>query len=305
MKTMIKLITGSVAAILSTSLLAMFFGRRAFACMVRNEVDSLVAQSSDEGTPLVSEEMLDGVPEPVRRYLRFTGVIGKPIARTVYLRQTGTMRLAVNQPGIPLTAQQWYTTKPAGFVWDGTMHLGPLLLARARDKYAEGNGNMLIEAGSFFTVVAAKGKEMDQGSMMRYLSEMIWFPSAFLNENISFEPVDDTSARVTLADHGRTATGTLYVDQEGRLTNFVTKRYRMVDSGYELCAWSAPVTEYGEMAGLRLPVRGKAVWNMPDGDLEYIDVAITHLEYDITGHSALVSKPERTEIVGKLPVASM
>jgi len=69
-------------------------------------------------------------------------------------------------------------------------------------------------------------------------------------------------------------------DMEGRLTEFVAKRYRTVDGGYELDTWLTPVTEYGERAGLRLPVRGKAVWKLPEGDLEYIDVRITDLEYN-------------------------
>jgi hypothetical protein len=39
---------------------------------------------------------------------------------------------------------------------------------------------------------------MDQGSMMRYLSEMIWFPTALLGDKISFEPINDETARVPL-----------------------------------------------------------------------------------------------------------
>jgi hypothetical protein len=72
---------------------------------------------------------------------------------------------------------------------------------------------MLIKAASLFTVADARGKEMDQGEMMRYLSEMMWFPSAFLEDNISFEAADATSARVTLTDHGTAATGTLFFDR--------------------------------------------------------------------------------------------
>jgi hypothetical protein len=34
-------------------------------------------------------------------------------------------------------------------------------------------------------VADAKGKEVDHGEMMRHLSEMMWFPSAFLEDNIS------------------------------------------------------------------------------------------------------------------------
>jgi hypothetical protein len=120
---------------------------------------------------------------------------------------------------------------------------------------------MLIKAASLFTVDDAEGPEMDQGEMVRYLSEMMWFPSAFLEDNISFETIDARSSRVTLTDHGRSATGTLFFDTEGRLTEFVALRYAGV--GRDLETWSAPVTAYGELAGLRLPVRAKACGSSP------------------------------------------
>ena len=114
--------------------------------------------------------------------------------------------------------------------------------------------------------------------MMRYLSEMIWFPAAFLASNVFFEAVDDSSALVTLTDHGRTATATMFFDTQGRLTDFVAQRYRTADGG-DPETWSTPVTGYGEFEGLRLPTRGKAIWKLPSGDLEYIDVTITDLRY--------------------------
>jgi hypothetical protein len=130
---------------------------------------------------------------------------------------------------------------------------------------------------------------MDQGEMMRYLSEMVWFPAAFLADNISFEAVDDSSARVTLTDHGQTATGTLVFDNQGRLTNFVAERYRTADASSPQ-PWSTPITGYGEFEGLRLPARGKAIYKLPDGDFDYIDVTVTDLHYD-TGAAGPVSAP--------------
>jgi hypothetical protein len=44
--------------------------------------------------------------------------------------------------------------------------------------------------------------------------------------------------------------------------------------------WSTPITDCGEFEGLRLPVRGKAIYKLPSGDLEYIDVTVTELRYD-------------------------
>ena len=170
--------------------------------------------------------MLADLPEPVRRYLRYAGVVGRPFPGTIRLRQKGRMRPRAGQPWMPLDAEEHYSVQPPGFVWAGTARLCPLPVARARDIYAEGTGRMLVKVASLWLVVDASGEQMDQSGMTRYLSEMIWFPAAFLADSISFEAVDDSSARVTLTDRGSTATGTLFIDQQGRVTDFVAKRYR-------------------------------------------------------------------------------
>ena len=61
-----------------------------------------------------------------------------------------------------------------------------------------------------------------------------------------------------------------------------------------LTAWPAPVTAYGEFEGLRLPAGGKAVWKLPDADLDYIDVTITELHYD-AAQLARCPRPRRRE----------
>ena len=271
-----------VALVFSSALCALRFGLRRFDRLVKKDVEALLARATTTaGGAVVTEEMLQGLPEPVRGYLRYTGIVGKSFVRTVRLEQEGTMYLGPKQGLVPLQAEEHYTVQPPGFVWDATIHRSPMPIARGRDMYAGGEGRMLIKAGSLFTVVDDKGPEMDQGSMMRYLSEMIWFPTAFLDDNISFEPIDENSARVRLTDGGKSVSATMYFDEEGKLTDFVAKRYRTVEGGYDLETWSAPVYEYGELAGLKLPLRGGAVWKLPEGDLKYADITITHLEYDI------------------------
>jgi hypothetical protein len=272
----------TVALIFSSALCALQFGLRRFDRLVKRDVEALLARATTTaGEAVVTEEMLEDLPEPLRRYLRHTGIVGKPFVDTVYLEQKGQMYLGAGQGWVPLDAEEHYTVQPPGFVWDATIHKGPLPIARGRDMYAGGEGRMLIKAGTLFTVVDDKGPEMDQGSMMRYLSEMIWFPTAFLDDNISFEPIDDNSARVRLTDGGKCVSATMYFDEEGKVTDFVAERYRTVEGGYDLETWSAPVYEYGELAGLKLPLRGGAIWKLPEGDLKYADIIITDLQYDI------------------------
>lgn len=254
-------------------------GHRAFTRLVRQDVQALRARAAPGRAGVVTEEMLADLPGPVRRYLRYTGVVGKPFPGTIRLHQQGRMRLGPGQGWVSLDAEEHYSVQPPGFVWAGTARLGPLPVARARDMYAGGQGRLLAKVASLWPVVDASGEQMDQGEMMRYLSEMIWFPTAFLAGNISFEAVDDSSARVTLTDHGQTASGTLFFDGEGRVTDFVAQRYRTPGASSP-DTWSTPVTGYGEFEGLRLPARATAVYKLPDGDLEYIDVTVTELRYD-------------------------
>jgi Family of unknown function (DUF6544) len=269
----------AAGAALGAGLAAEAAGLRAFRRLVRRDVQALLAQAPEGRTGVVAEEMLGGLPEPVQRYLRYTGIVGTPLARTVYLRQRGRVRLA-GQRWIPLQAQEWFSVQPPGFVWDATMRVAGLPVGRARDMYQGGQGRMLIKVASLVTVADAGGEEMDQGSMMRYLSELMWFPSAFLQDNISFQAIDATSARVTLTERGKTATATLFFDAAGRLTNFVARRYAIAGKRHDLQTWSVPVTGYGELEGLKLPVRVTAVWKFADGDREDINVTLTGLHYD-------------------------
>jgi hypothetical protein len=254
-------------------------GQRSFARLVGRDVQALRDQALPARPGVVTDEMLAGLPEPVGRYLRYTGVVGKPFPRTVWLRQQGRMRLGPGQPWLPLDAEEHYSVQPPGFVWAGKAHVGPVPVARARDKYAGGEGRLLVKVASLWPVVDVGGPQMDQADMIRYLSEMVWFPAAFLAGNVSFEAVDDSSARVILADHGRTATGTLLFDDEGRVSAFVAERYRSPGASRPE-TWSALVTGYREFEGLRLPVGGPAIWKLPEGDFAYIDVTVTELRYD-------------------------
>ncbi|MGH2577479.1 MAG: DUF6544 family protein, partial [Actinomycetota bacterium] len=198
MNTTVKRVSATAAVALSAGVAAEVVGHRAFGRLVQRDVQTLLAQASPAAgrADVVTEEMLADLPDPARRYLRYAGVVGRPFARTVRLRQRGRMRPGPGQPWMAIDAQEWYSVYPPSFVWDGTLHVGPIPVGRARDMYRDGHGHMLVKVASLFTVVDATGEETDQASMTRYLSEMIWFPTAFLGDNVSFEAVDDRSVRV-------------------------------------------------------------------------------------------------------------
>ena len=229
---------------------------------------------------VITSEMLENLPASVQRYLAYTGVVGYPWIATARLKQAGKFRQGADRPWMPMAAEEFYTTQPPSLVWNARFKLAGLPLLRGRDRYESGHGHMFGKLAGLFTAFDVRGEELDQATMIRYLNEIMWFPTAFLGDNISWEAVDDRSAQVTFTDCGRSVSGTMIFDGIGRLINFTCMRYREVEGEYSLDPWSTPMTAYGEFAGLKLPVRGQAVWNLPSGDLTYAELEITEIEYN-------------------------
>jgi hypothetical protein len=53
-----------------------------------------------------------------------------------------------------------------------------------------------------------------------------------------------------------------------------------VNGVYVKDTWETPMTDYREFNGLKLPVKGYALWKMDGGDFSYINLEITDLEYN-------------------------
>jgi hypothetical protein len=231
-------------------------------------------------TRIVTADLLKNLPEPTQRYLNYTGVVGQPWITTVRIKYEGIFRLAADRPWLPIKADQVYTTNPPGFHWKARLKMFGLWMVNGSDTYKGGHGHMFGKAAGCYTIFDARGAELDQGTMMRYLNEMTWFPIALLSDYVTWQAADDHSLDVTFTDCGQSVTARFIIDEVGRLTNFITKRYRENKGSYTLDTWTTPMTEYGTLAGLNLPIRGQAVWKLPTGDLPYADFKLREIEYN-------------------------
>jgi hypothetical protein len=247
-----------------------------------NVIANNVFSNSITKQDIVAETDLAKLPDTVQRYLHYTGVAGREKINTVRLKQKGTLRQTLDDSWKNITAVEYFSVNPPAFVWMGQMAAGPFSIISARDSYFNEHGYMFIKMLGTKTIGDVKGEEMDYSSLVRYLNEMMWFPTAFVNDNIRWDAIDDDSARVTIIDGHKSASAILYFDKKGALTNFAGERYHEVNGVYVKDIWETPMTGYGEFNGLRLPIRGEAVWKMSRGDFSYINLEITELEYNVT-----------------------
>ncbi len=239
-----------------------------------------VLSSGISDTGIVTEADVTGLPDPVQRYFRYAGIVGKEKVSTVRLRQTGALRQTPEDPWKEIEAVEYYSVDPPAYVWMGQMAAGPVSIVSARDSYTDGHGRMCIKMLGIKTIGDFRGEEMDQSALVRYLNEMMWFPAAFLNDNIRWDAIDSNSARVTITDGNRSASAVMCFDEKGALTNFIGERFHEVNGAYVMDTWETPISGYGEFNGLKLPVRGEAVWRMNSGNFSYIRLEVTALEYN-------------------------
>lgn len=230
----------------------------------------------------VTEDDLIGLPVPVQRYMHYSRVVGKPWIDTVRLQYSGTFRLAMDKPWMSLDATQFYTVNPPGFLWKATFRMLGVPFMLATDTFTNGHGHMVGKLAGLYTIVEGHGKEVDQGTMARYLQEMSWFPVAYLGDCVHWESVDAHCADVTLCVGDNSVTGRMYFDDIGRLLTFVADRYAGSNNDYQLKTWSTPITEYAEINDMMIPITGFGVWQEASADFAYIHVHITDLEYNVS-----------------------
>ena len=177
---------------------------------------------------------------------------------------------------MPFEAVQYFSANPPGFVWYASIRG----IVKGIDRYRSGRGNMLIKLFGLFGMADTRGAEVDQGVLIRYFSEMVWFPTAYLGENVRFEPVDADSFRVVLSDESRTVSAIFEIEEDGSLKRFVADRYMDIEGTYHLRKGSIFVDNYQEVDGIRVPFKGRAVWHLDSRDFEYINIEITDIEFN-------------------------
>jgi len=239
------------------------------------------APSTPAGAPpiLLRAEDIAAVPLPVRRWLEASGAVGRPRARTVRLRQRGGLRTAPDQRYMPAEAKQYFSVDEPGFVWTVDVTMMRVVPVVGRDTYVNGLGRMFIKAGGLITVADGTGPTFDQGTALRFLGEIIWFPSAALAPYVRWEPIDERHARATLAFKNVNTSAVFEFDERGRFAGMAAQRYY---DGKSLETWVIPVTEWKTIRGIEMPVRGGAVWKLAAGDFDYYQWEILDVETNRT-----------------------
>lgn len=256
---------------------------RQFRTLVAGDVRALFAETQTSAGPHQMRARWDGLPDPVRKHLRYAIAPDAPAIRTARLKHGGTFRTAPDQRWSPIEGAEYFSTATPGFVWIARLRTASFLWIQARDRLIAGRGSMLVELLSAIAIADGSGPEIDQGSALRWLAESVWFPYALVADGVEWEPIDARSARATLRQEGLPVRAIFDVDADGRISQLHAERYRDVGGGRAvLTSWTGRYGDYVEFAGFRVPSSVEVTWNLPKGPFTYARFRITTLEYNVT-----------------------
>ncbi len=222
--------------------------------------------------------MLASFPPPIQRYLRYAIPEGTPLIESVYLTQQGVIRTDPHQPWMPLTALQYFSTDPPAFLWVARAQASTFFWLDARDHYRDGRGSMWIRLLSSFDIADAKGPEIDQGALMRYLAEMMWFPTSFLqNPHLRWKPIDHQRAKLTFLGKYANADLTLHVNPKGQLARVDGLRFRDANQQRH---WFGDASHYKAFQGIQIPTQVEVAWSLKTGPFVYTRLRVKDVRYN-------------------------
>jgi hypothetical protein len=263
-----------------------FLSHRATATrrLYRTEVLSCLARQEAQARVLTEEDVRD-LPEPVRRYIRHTGVIGQESVHNMRAVWQGRMRRDPRTGWFAIRAQQYnfYGDLARIFYIRGRMFGVPVV---GRDLYSTGEGRMIMKAAGLIPVVDVTGTEMASSGLVTLFNDMcLLAPATLADKRIRWVPIDSLTAKGSIEDAGRTVSATLHFNQDGEITDFVTDdRYMESRGRFRKIRWSTPVGQYKDFRGIKLPSHGAAVWHLDEGEFTYAEFDLQSIEYNTASY---------------------
>jgi hypothetical protein len=251
----------------------------------RQELENAGLPAAGPRSELIDEQAIFALPEPVKRYLRFMGVVGRP--RDWSLRAHFRARFR-REPGkwLNCEALQYDTRLVPSRFFLMQLSLKGVLPVTVRDTYQAGRGVMQARAFDLIPVVEGRGYEIDVGELVTYLNDAILMaPSLLLGPETTWQEVDANTFDVTLRDENLSVKARVWLDERGAPKDFsTTDRFFDTPDGKRVrTEWHTPVRGWQVVGDRKLPTSAAAVWHLPTGPFTYADFSMDpqHIAFNV------------------------
>jgi len=233
---------------------------------------------------VVTEGDLASLPDPVQRYLRRCGVVGRPPVHDFRATWTGRIRSGPASAWMTFTADQLdnVDTPRRLFVMDARMKGLPIDVLHVFD---DNGATMRVRLLSVRSMVDARGAALTRTETVTLFNDLCCLaPSALLSPDIVWDAIDSgaAAARFTLGDN--TVAAELRFDDSGDLVDFVSDDRSAVissDGSSTPLRWSTPLRDYAQFGPARVATKAEVTWHPESGSWVYGEFELTSLAYNV------------------------
>jgi hypothetical protein len=224
----------------------------------RAEMDRLLAMQPSAPSQFTAD-MVTGLPEPARRYFTFAITEGTPLFTVAQIEMQGQFSLGNKEAPnyLDMEASQ-VLAAPTGFVWKMSGGSGVMRMSGSDG----GRWTRFWLAG--LAPVARLGGSADhtRSAFGRYVAEAaFWTPAALLpGQDVTWEAIDDNTARYTMMHEGIAQSVDVSVDAEGRPVAVQFQRWSNANplGVHRLQPFSGFLSDFQEVQGFRVPMHVEA-----------------------------------------------
>jgi hypothetical protein len=256
-------------------------GPNGFGTRFSREVQSGFAKANAPRLVVAADLAL--LPAAVRRYVEYSGAVGKPKVFNFRAHFRGQIRSKPDGDWMNFKAEQYEFFEPAKriFLIRSSLYGLPF---EALHLYVGNDATMQVKLLDLFEVADARGPEMNRSETVTLFNDICAFaPAALIDAAVEWQELDAHSVIGTFTNAGNRISAILSFDPDGRLVNFVSDdRYQTTDGKvYDKYRWSTPLSDYREHQGRNVSSYGEASWSMPDGELTYGRFELVSIQYNV------------------------
>lgn len=245
----------------------------------RQDVLKRLDTYSKRNDELLSESDLDDLPEPVKKYIRISGGVGKPKVQAFKVTFKGAIRKNEGSEWMPFTSEQYNFMKDPTrlFFMKATMMHLPVA---GYHRYVKGSASMDIRLLSVFRVQYADGNAMNEAETVTFFNDMCCMaPATLIDERIKWMEIKGDSVHASISCNGICIKAWLIFSDTGELLNF-TSDDRLDSNAGEKLPWSTPLKKYVERNGYNIASEAETIYSYPSGDFCYGKFQLENVEYN-------------------------
>jgi len=272
---------GTIANIILLFVVVSGFGTWNFHRSFTRDVSDGFTRTSDLPIELITENDIRHLPEPVKHYLRYTGVLYREKVINASITFEGQMRgKGKDWMNIRSTQYNFYDSPTRLFYMTAKMKG---LTVPGYHAYKNGLASMKVSLFGMFPVVDAKGKEMNQAETVTIFNDMcLMTPATLIDNRIRWEEIDSLSSKAIFTCSGITISAILQFNEKGQLINFISDdRYDNSDGSYRQFRFSTPVLEYRNINGINVCSKAEVIWHYPEGEFVYGKFNLMTIGYNV------------------------